>query len=617
MNGSKGKIPAFAKKAHRSAVAVLLIAAFSVLCPAHNVIYKPPPPKPPPKWKVTKALYDKYLPKLGPKGGVTGGQGARSPGMPVGPGGGMTKKSTSTSAPRVSWEYWWARNRYAFFEIPNLADNVSKMFPSTPLDEDDTSGSSTVNALRTKSVNMIRPLLDHQSARMKRGALIGLAMLNDTESLPGIQALLQDGNQTVRDSAVLALGIIDSRDAKHSLMHIARGTPEGCRIVGQSSIPAYFRGFALISLALKKSTGIVPLLRYVACDLDSLPDVRAMAIEGMGLWGGEEEAKFLMEFVEDQKKADPLLVSTAVNAVGKTGEPFTLPFLVKNLFSKHSAVIQSAIIGLGSVTGAGNEEIVNRLQRCYRSSNDMAVKGFSLLSMGIIGGPEALTYIDRIVVNGSPSDRPWACIGLGLALKNSTTGAGKSACEKHLIECACSEGNRSTRGAAAIALGLMRSKEAVRSLIGSFEKESNPELRGYYATAMGMIGDPSCTGLLRESIREDAPQLKAQAAVALALMNDTDSAPELVDIFLTSNNDATKAFVSLSLAYMGDVRIVTKIFEAMERGNDLDDLTMLHCMRLVSKLISGRTSPFLDRLAEGSNLANEYPMVEYLLEFGI
>ena len=92
--------------------------------------------------------------------------------------------------------------------------------------------------------------------------------------------------------------------------------------------------------------------------------------------------------------------------------------------------------------------------------------------------------------------------------------------------------------------------------------------------------------------------------------------PRLVDLLIRSGNDTTKSFVALALSHMGDPAIVERVLHAMERYT-LDDLTQAHCVQLTAKLLSGRPTPYLDRLSADSNFACEYPIVGYLLDFGI
>ena len=54
-----------------------------------------------------------------------------------------------------------------------------------------------------------------------------------------------------------------------------------------------------------------------------------------------------------------------------------------------------------------------------------------------------------------------------------------------------------------------------------------------------------------------------QAALALALLNDTSTVPDLVELLVQSDNDATKSFVALSLAFMGDPAVTKKVGQGL------------------------------------------------------
>ncbi len=156
-----------------------------------------------------------------------------------------------------------------------------------------------------------------------------------------------------------------------------------------------------------------------------------------------------------------------------------------------------------------------------------------------------------------------------------------------------------------------------QGLIQGMEKGDDPLYRGYCAMALGMIGDRTAIDPLRKMVMDDIqPQIRIQAVLALALMKDIESAPDLLDMLVTSDNDTTKAFIAMSLGFMGDFRVVEMIHERM-KGKQLDDLTLLHLLSLSSKLLSGRVAPYMVEVAEDSNFACELPIIEDLLQMGI
>jgi HEAT repeat protein len=605
----------------RPVPALLGIAIWSMILSgtslAHFPVHRPPPAPAESAVRMSERTATISEPSESTPGSPTRPAGLRS--APPGPSmrgtgsAGLTRKSRRPTSARITWEVWWARNQYQYLDFPTVKEQTDLMFPLTPNRYGGGRGTGTsLEVLQKKSIYLFRPFLDDPSARLRRTALIGLALLDDKASFPRMLEKLRDGNQTVRDSALLALGLLDHGPAKHCLLHLAKGTPWAHELLDQSMVPDYFKGFAQLALALDGSEGIDNLLRAIVADPKVSMPVKSMALEGLGLLGDEDSAKFLMDFIETGRAA-PELMATAISALGKTSVPMTVPFLKKCLLYEDLPSRQSAALGLGRIAPEGDAEIAMALFKAYRHSNDQALKGFALVSLGRLGGHTAFQHLMQAATRGSRSDMPWACLGLGFALQH---GANDQAKER-LIYLADTHSNRSTRSAAVIALGLGNVQAAVEPLIRMLERGDDPYYRSYCALALGMIKDVRALGPLRKVLKEEqSPTVRTQAALALALMRDRSAIPELTEVLLTSSNDSTKSFVALSLAFMGDYRIVEDIhYTLIEK--ELDDLTLSHCVHLTAKLLSGRILPYLDRLAAGSNFACEYPLVAELLDYGI
>ncbi|MBU0755196.1 MAG: hypothetical protein KJ645_08645, partial [Planctomycetes bacterium] len=349
---------------------------------------------------------------------------------------------------------WWARNQYHFLNFPEITDNG--FYPVTPSSSE---YNPWLETLKSEMVDYLRPLMTHDSARLRRASLIGLARLQDIDSHFQMVQSLQDSNQTVRDSALFALGILQSAAARHTLLHLARATQEAAKMINQTMIPDYLRGFAEVSMALSKREDTGNLYQSVLQDPKISSPVKAMALESLGLRGGEDSAKQLIDFINSVKgkeqQIDQELLATAVAALGKSETPLVLPFLVKCLDLDLISVRQSAVLGLGQLGMKGDDYLVKKIQTVFRHSNDYALKGFALIAMGRIGGPAAIQYLERIVSKGRSSECPWACLGLGFALQNTRD----DDMTKLLIVQATSHANRSVRGAAAIGLGLAGASE--------------------------------------------------------------------------------------------------------------------------------------------------------------
>ncbi len=233
---------------------------------------------------------------------------------------------------------------------------------------------STKSRLTKKATATYRLFLDDRSTHLKRAALISLGRLDDRESLPGMMPKLADGNETVRTSAVLALGLSRCGKAHYTLLNLAQDTAYAQKLVDRKPTPPVMRGFAAAALALTDAMGAGSTLQNIAADKSCDNAVRAVALEGLGLLGDESSIHFLVEFTR-QTKNDIRLTSAATVALGKTGDEIVFPVLLNLLASKHVVLQQSASIALGNVSPRGSKTAVNRLYRCFDRAGNASLKG--------------------------------------------------------------------------------------------------------------------------------------------------------------------------------------------------------------------------------------------------
>jgi len=568
----------------------------------------PSPGKPAPGKPGNPARPGTSKPSWLPSGPIT------SPKGKGGSTGGLGKKAKGAATIRnVAWEIWWARNRYQFFEVRDIYKNSSSRYPLTGNYEGEESTDHRLfTGLRNGCLKAIKPYLKDNAPLLRRIALFALGRFKDHTAVNEMIECLQDNNHYVRDAAVLGLGINGGAKARQIIMHVAMGSKKACRVLDQDPVPAYVRAIATITLSLTKTPGIEPMLQSIALDKDAPNDVRAMALEGLGLMGGETAAEFLIRFIDDPKVVDPL-VSQAITALCKTRQKIGLFTVKKCLQSKRIPLQQSAALGIWRLADEQDDAIVQLIHSNLKRAKDQAVKGFSLLSMGLVGGETALEHLKRIATKGLCSERPWACMGMGFALRKIKD----EQAENCLMSIAKASGNMSTRNATAVALGLCKCKRALPYLIKLLQKGDDPNLRGYAAIALGLINDPSALEHLRKSLREDHHTVVlGQTVLALGLMHDLESAPELMDCMIETPNIVVKGMISRCLQFMGKMQVAEKILERFTTEK-YDYRTTKECICLLSRLLSSQTTPYMDKMAADSNWVMEYPVVSHMLEYGL
>jgi len=545
-------------------------------------------------------------PNGAPSGSGTGGGTRRTTGK-----GAFTRKNRSVTSTGDSWQQWWARNRYQFLSFPKVESRSQSRYPATPVaTESNPSGHQQRSCIKA-----LRPFLLDRSALVRRAALVGLARLDDERSLPQMIAMLKDPDQTVRRAAILSLGLIRSGQARYTLLHIAQGTEYGSSALSCATVPASERGFAGLALALDEHGRLGPvesIFREMAVDPACDTTVRAIALEGIGLLGNEEAVEFLASVAGDIKEDDRLR-SVAITSLGKTQDQRGLPALLRSLAAKSLAVRQSAALAIGYLASPRDSTCVRQLFRCYSRASNSSLKGFTLLAIGQIGGPDAVKRLELVLKRGSSSDLPWACLALGLALRNEPPGAASDLLLHRLNRIS----NRSHQGAIAIALGLARSFQAVDPLIELLRDGDEPYMRGYCATALGMIGDARAVPALREALTEkNIPCIHTQAAVALCQLSDSRSVPGLLDLLLNSTSKGTQAMASWSLTFLGDGEVVSELLDFI-RSKSSTENTCMFSIELIARIVAGHRIPLMDRLAYCSNYNFELPIVAELLDFGV
>lgn len=551
-----------------------------------------------------------------PGSGVTARGVARGPARPSSSRGAFTRPFWTDPSLLVSWEEWWLRNRHRYLRF---TAGPAGTFPSA--------GAAALTArrrridresLRSRSAGVFRSYLAHGSARLRAASVLGLGLLEDRASVEKILAMVKDSNLDVQVSAVMSLGCFgEDAQARAALLHLAEGTGGGDEAGAGGIGPIFLRPTALMLLAGTAPKVALPLLERAAAERSSTQEVRTAALFGLGLAGDEAGVMFLEEFLRGGR-LDPPLVQAALSAFGIAESPLGLPWVLECLKSRDAGVRQTAALIAGRVATAGDVTMARRLFHCYGNTRDRVLRGFALLSLGMVGGPEALDRLERLAGRCPTLDRAWMCLGLGLAARGTEKEKVRRRVLSVLLRVLEEDPGLSPRKAAALALGLAEYREASPAFTKIVKAEGDPALRGYGALALGMVRDGSALPLLREVIgsEKSPPPLAAGAALALALLNDRVALPRLLELLVNTGNEETKATAARCLIHLGDLYVAEWLVQRLEEKR-LDETTTLYAVGIVSKLVKGREVSVCQRAAACSNYTCELPLLTYLFDFDL
>jgi len=572
---------------------------------------QPPGPSPTPTPTPTPTTPSVPVPTGVPRP-TTGGGRAPTP-RP----GGIPAVTTPDRADLQNWYHWWEFNRdpYVFRAIerahrpvtPNVDAN------SEPIGD----GASPEPSLKRRRMSgRIRELvmlelkkqLDKRNTdrEVVASALIALARLADSdEILPSLSKHLSD-QQLRSETAALAMGISGFDGAIDPLLDLALDRKDGQRAVGKKEVPFRTRSFALYGLALllrktdnayakhRMFQALKPIFDPKARERQ---DVQVAALHAIRLLtpkkgvGGEmlraDARKFVIGLLRrKRRRLPPLVLAHAATAlagvVGKTNDVEAASILASLLGSRrtNSWVHYSAVIGLGTIGGPDELDVISTLERQMRAGRDHAGQGLAAIALGRIGGPYARKALLSALKDGRVLDihKPWISLGLAVlteAKDRTATNPPVDEVAGDAILAAFGKCRNPERAAGfAIALGVMRYAKANAAIRKKLRRTRSRGLaKGYLVEALGLLGDPKS----REPVKKVAeaslrrPEILSRAALALTMLSDRTVVPWLMNTLKTARHSMhVQAAVAQALGHIGrdpEAEALVEILQSRKRGD--------------------------------------------------
>jgi HEAT repeat protein len=320
-------------------------------------------------------------------------------------------------------------------------------------------------------------------------------------------------------------------------------------------------------------------------------------------------------------------------AMAKLGLPEALDTVVRVLDSRttEAPVRRSAAIAAGALAPLADEKgrnaAVRSLQKAAERAKDPTSRNFALISLGRIGTPECDGTLLRAAENARYGQRPFAAIALGTMVwyRDRAAEAGETASmddarrERIIASLArLSERFRDsdTRAAFLLARGLVRDPDAVAPLLDVVcARGSDPVLRGFACTALGLIGDarPEVRDALVLSVRDRrSVDLRKQASTALALLRDGAVLDVLLQELREAKSFAVQGQLIQAIGTLGDARAVPDLVTLLD---DKSQPALLRAMAAVGLGMIGdpRVVPALSRLSRDYNYRASVPDLDELL----
>jgi HEAT repeat protein len=125
------------------------------------------------------------------------------------------------------------------------------------------------------------------------------------------------------------------------------------------------------------------------------------------------------------------------------------------------------------------------------------------------------------------------------------------------------------RRAAALALGDLGDRSAVKPLITALQEESDVQTRGFAAISLGRLGGDAARDALREAFSvKGSRTVKTFAALGLGLLGDRAFSPEILKALQQPSEESMRGAYAVALGLLNEPRALETLFKIVEsRGS--------------------------------------------------
>ncbi|MBI4879289.1 MAG: HEAT repeat domain-containing protein [Planctomycetes bacterium] len=582
-------------------------------------------------------------PGAGPIGPGGGGSGPRAPIT----GQGLTGKRGGRGEGYEQWQFWWESNKDRYLDLrARLGENtvvsgsagfLTGMGRKEPAA---TSRRPTADEVNRRLLPLLRGVLTEKDAEVVDSAVLAIGRTVRAGSaalvLEDIKQVLASEQDTPQQSAILALGVLGSRDAVPWLVEIMNDTPQGRKLLNRTgAIQTLQRSFAAVSLGFIGSPGTVALLEdCIGKNGNNEIDLRSSAILALGLFkeGKEDIVQYLVGLLRD-KGLDRTTRAQIPITLGRLGKPaaVAVPQLLKEARSQTTDVRmqESCVIALGLLGNPEDREVLDALYGLIEEGRNQQARHFAFIALAQIGGraapdPEAheelLNRLNRFLMKelASPkikTHQPWAALALALLGRDySETSHDRAQITAKVAEAFDSSNNAHYQSAFAIALGLLNATPYGETLYKRLLDTSDTNLKGYLAVSLGMMRYTRSLETLRNLVLDNRDEkMRLQVATALGLMADVEAVGTLIDGLRTTKTLRIVSSMASALGLIGDKSAIASLEEIITDRN-LPGLTRGFACVAVGLIGEKTELPWNEPLSANANYRTVIPSLYEIVD---
>jgi HEAT repeat protein len=454
------------------------------------------------------------------------------------------------------WMMWWSTNREDFLGGSAVAGESR---PESRPPDDHAISPVDPEAFRTQVVPLLLASLKDGERQIREAAAIALGHCGDGRVVAPLVALAGDRDRGVVEAAVMALGLLGQAEADKALG----------KILSDSSASDRRRGLAALSLGLSGTEeGKKPLFDALGAGkseaFESCRMVGAALWAGADLAGGPKDRRALaasqiQKGLAGQEKRRRLL-SMGTAALAKSRDPGSRAFVLAGLADTRFDVRAAAALAAGRVLDAGDKASVDAVIKALATEAHTLPTRFLLISLGRLGGHDAVAILGKEVGSGDKVRRAFAALGLGVA---GATGSAPRL--RHEIVGPTED---RVKGAFAIALGIMKDRDAFATVSQIAQSKANDELLSSCAWSFAAGGNRAAIPVLERILSHSrVAETQEAAATALGVLGAVESQAMLAKMLQSKGTDAQRKAAATGLGRMRDQRAIDPLLK-VAKGPD-------------------------------------------------
>jgi HEAT repeat protein len=604
--------------------AILAILLLATAASAHGGAWRGPPPNSGTPLTPLSPIPVPTLPpgSSTPVPGPIGGLDTPRPGGPTIPGDtnpGIPRGNAPTSGPGSdSWVWWWTLNREPLLDLTGLLRQRvrEQTISSTPHFLGRPGGRnrehSTSIEAREKILLALLEAAKDGNRDVATGAIVALGKAGDLRAIALLRQLADDpkADDTVRESSVLALGMIGGEDPDRRVFLASVAADEGRRL--------RTRCFALLALGFLGDAAALPDLARLWRTKSRNTEVPAAALIGLGLMRDEivvPDLSVALSGSANRREKEDLLRAHAGTALAMIGSRAGLPAACAALRDRDPQVRRQAALTIGAIAKPGDEAERKALAFLLLADRDAMVRAFAAIALGQIGNLDDGNTLAFAYRKGDSTLAPHAAIALALLVRQVRSAEATERVLPFLLKEFRQRANASLRGALAIALGIIGDRQAVPALIDLASSGAEPNLRGHAAVALGLIGDDRARPVLRSALSETGnPDVQKEVALALALLGDRTAADALLEVVKKGTTEYARGGAAAALGRLATEAQALTLTEVLA-DRQTSDTTRAFVAVALGLVLERTSEPLLTRIGVALNHRMVLPSIAEVLSF--